>query len=299
MVDRMPTEEGWIYGQKPKEPEAPGDMEGLFEAAGVPDRLTNGQLPFSPEWYAGAKDRQKLRDIEKEKLLGTRAQVRTEWAELLWTDLSTWGERIDFVVNQPEPLGDLQALLARVKHERPDDMGRFNELQEIAAKAEKRQIVVRKELATATENIRGTEAKIREREAQDDLEEKDRIEKKRIADKRRRRAERALKRQEALLRGEDPPPLVDDSEAEGAGEANGSEAATSPKESAAVDLLRRSPDASPQGSPGPRPRSGRSMISGDLDASPATSVSPGPPLQRGGMSRELPPLQDPPKPPID
>ena len=59
MVDRMPVEEGWVYGQKPKEPEArsgcflgkvsviltawrlqaPPDLESLFEAAGVSPAL--------------------------------------------------------------------------------------------------------------------------------------------------------------------------------------------------------------------------------------------------------------------
>lgn len=280
MSDNIPTEEGWIYGQKPKEPEAPGDMEGMFEAAGVPDRLTSGVLPFSPEWYAGAKERQRLRDIEKEGLLGQRRGVGREWSELVWNDLRTWTERIDFIVSQPEPLADLQVLLARTKHERPDDHERFKALEEMSTKAETRQVIVRGELDTTRAKNVDLEAKIRAKEAEDDAEEADRIEKKRLADKRRRRAERALKRNEAMLRGEDVPPLVEDSEAEA---------------DAVAEV--ESPDSSPPrtAQAGARPRSGRGLHS--ADGSPAASVSPGPPLQRGGMFRELPPIQDPTRPP--
>ncbi|CAE7217985.1 ADK2 [Symbiodinium sp. CCMP2592] len=215
MVDRMPVEEGWVYGQKPKDPEAPPDLESLFEAAGVPDKLTNGQPPFSPEWYAGAKERQRVRDAEIEKIMSQRNDVRHQWAELMWTDLSVWRDRIDYTASLAEPLADLQALLARTKHERPDDVARFQEIQEIAAKAGVRQGQVRKHLVEAKEQMMDIEGKVRLKEEEDEAAEKDRLEKKRLAEKRRRRAERALKRNEALLLGEDPPPLVEDSEEEG------------------------------------------------------------------------------------
>jgi len=275
----MPVEEGWVYGQKLKEPEAPSDLEGMMEAAGVPDNLTNGTLPFSPEWYAGAKERQRLRDIEKEKLLFDKADCRHEWAELMWTDLSTWGDRIEFIVNQPEPLADLQALLARTRHERPDDVDRFNQLKAIATEAEIRQSRVRKDLSSSSEFLETLEAKIREKEAKEHAEELERIEKKRLADKRKRKAQRALARNEALLRGEDPPPLVEDSEAENADdEQDGDMSPVSPG------------DASPDfGLKGSRPATGLSVRS--FDASPDHSP---PPLQRGGPGRELPPIQDPP-----
>jgi len=284
----MPVEEGWVYGQKLKDPEAPSDLEGMMEAAGVPDSLTNGTLPFSPEWYAGAKERQRLRDIEKEKLLFDKADARHEWAELMWTDLSTWGERLHFIVNQPEPLADLQALLARTRHERPDDVDRFKQLQVIATEAETRQWRVRKDLGSSSEALNELEAKIREKEAKEHAEELDRIEKKRIADKRKRKAERALRRNEALLRGEDPPPLVEDSEAENAeGDEDGADLPVSPASA------MPSPDFALKG--GSRPATGLSVRS--FDASPDHSVSPSPPLQRGGPGRELPPIQDPPVPP--
>ncbi|CAJ1461665.1 unnamed protein product [Effrenium voratum] len=245
MVDRLPVEEGWVYGQKPKEPEAPPDLESLFEAAGVPDKLTNGQPPFSPEWYAGAKERQRLRDLEIEHLLSTRNDARHHWAELVWTDLEIWQDRIDFTVSLPEPLADLQALLARTKHERPG----------VAA-------VVH----TTHHGLQILEDKVRRREAQDEAAEKERLEIKRLAEKRRRRAERVLKRNEALLRGEDPPPLIEDSDLEPVN----AEAFTSPRES--FEEHRKS-------------------ITDE-------SLSPAPPLQRGGLARELPPLQDPPQPPL-
>lgn len=283
MVDRMPVEEGWVYGQKPKEPEAPPDVESLFEAAGVPDKLTNGQPPFSPEWYAGAKERQRVRDAEIEKIMSQRNDVRHQWAELMWTDLSVWRDRIDYTASLAEPLADLQALLARTKHERPDDVARFQEIQEIAAKAAIRQGQVRKHLVEAKEQMMDIEGKVRLKEEEDEAAEKDRLEKKRLAEKRRRRAERALKRNEALLRGEDPPPLVEDSEEEGF------QPEDDPK-----DLMQELIEASPQGK---RTRSSRSEDS-PAATSLANSLSP-PPLQRGGLARELPPLQDPPLPPLD
>ncbi|CAJ1346396.1 unnamed protein product [Effrenium voratum] len=193
---------------------APPDLESLFEAAGVPDKLTNGQPPFSPEWYAGAKERQRLRDLEIEHLLSTRNDARHHWAELVWTDLEIWQDRIDFTVSLPEPLADLQALLARTKHERPDDVEGFRQIQDIAAKAEVRQLAVRADMSDAKQHMTEIEDKVRRREAQDEAAEKERLEIKRLAEKRRRRAERVLKRNEALLRGEDPPPLIEDSDLE-------------------------------------------------------------------------------------
>eukprot|EP00913_Durusdinium_trenchii_P031285 g29292.t1 len=203
MVDRLPVEEGWVYGQKPKEPEAPPDLDSLFEAAGVPDQLTSGQPPFSPEWYAGAKERQRLRDLEIEQLQGLRNDSRHHWAELVWTDLQMWQDRIDFTVALPEPLADLQALLARTKHERPDDVFGFEAIQTIADQAEVRQVQVREDLADAKQRMTDIEDKVRQQEAADEAAEKERLERKRLAEKRRRRAERVLKRNEALLRGEE------------------------------------------------------------------------------------------------
>jgi len=279
-----------MYGKEKKAAEAPGDLEGLFEAAGVPDKLTNGQLPFSPEWYAGAKERQRLRDIEKEELLAQRAGVRTEWAELVWTDLGTWRDRIDFTVSMPEPLADLQVLLARTKHERPEDVERYEELLEVAAKAEARQVQVRQELSATRSSIVDIEAEIRRKEEQDDAEEKDRIEKKRLADKRRRRAERVLKRNEALLRGEEPPPLVEDSEAEGMENPDSPTSAPSPSNNL-EESVNGSKDILGSRTPKETQTAGT-----PIDSSSAALASPT--LQRGGMARELPPLQDPPQPPL-
>jgi len=279
MTDNIPTQDGWVYGHKLQEPRPPGDMEAMFDVAGVPDRLTSGVLPFSPEWYAGAKERQRLRDIEREELLGKRRGVGREWSELIWTDLGTWTERINFLVEQPEPLADLQVLLARMKHERPDDVERFKRLEEVATKAENRQILVRGDLSnTLTKNV-DLESKIRAKETEDDAAEAERIEQKRIQEKRRRRGERALKRNEALLRGEEPPPIIEDSDAEVEAPTESASLVSSPMQTATAC----------------RPSSGRGLHS--AGGSPAASVSPSPPLQRGGMFRELPPIQDPTRPP--
>mmetsp|Transcript_47602 Transcript_47602/g.111327 ORF Transcript_47602/g.111327 Transcript_47602/m.111327 type:complete len:285 (-) Transcript_47602:158-1012(-) len=284
MADRLPVEEGWVYGQKPKEPEAPPDLESLFEAAGVPDKLTNGQPPFSPEWYAGAKERQRLRDIEIEHLMSQYNDVRHHWSELMWTDLSIWRDRIDYTASLPEPLADLQALLARTKHERPDDVARFREIEEIASKAGVRQLQVRSHLTEAKEQMQDIEAKVRKKDEEEEVAEQERLERKRLAEKRRRRAERVLKRNEALLRGEDPPPLIEDSDLE------------APPEDDDKDPIDDLMDASPQGA-GNRTRTSRSEDS-PAATSLAHSLSP-PPLQRGGLARELPPLQDPPQPPLE
>lgn len=279
MTDNIPTQDGWVYGHKLQEPRPPGDMEAMFDVAGVPDRLTSGVLPFSPEWYAGAKERQRLRDIEREELLGKRRGVGREWSELIWTDLGTWTERINFLVEQPEPLADLQVLLARMKHERPDDVERFKRLEEVATKAENRQILVRGDLSnTLTKNV-DLESKIRAKETEDDAAEAERIEQKRIQEKRRRRGERALKRNEALLRGEEPPPIIEDSDAEVEAPTESASLVSSPMQTATAC----------------RPSSGCGLHS--AGGSPAASVSPSPPLQRGGMFRELPPIQDPTRPP--
>jgi len=307
MVDRLPVEEGWVYGQKPKEPEAPPDLESLFEAAGVPDRLTHGEPPFSPEWYAGAKERQRLRDLEIEKLQGLRNDTRHQWAELVWTDLEIWQERIDFTVSLPEPLGDLQALLARTRHERPDDIFGFKAIQEIAEKAEVRQVQVRADLADAKQRMTEIEDKIRKREAEDEIAEKERLEKKRLAEQRLQAAQRYLNAKMGLSDGVDLSKEEPESTAgnERGNESNDAEdvedrspSVSSPKakvfkDSTAEDPDTTSPrvDAEPEQESFQRPQTGRLESSVDSAATPPRSAQ-----LRASRSAALEPLPNAPVP---
>eukprot|EP00933_Yihiella_yeosuensis_P013043 TRINITY_DN12272_c0_g2_i2.p1 TRINITY_DN12272_c0_g2~~TRINITY_DN12272_c0_g2_i2.p1 ORF type:complete len:340 (+),score=73.05 TRINITY_DN12272_c0_g2_i2:60-1022(+) len=317
MTDTMPTEEGYIYGRQKQEPADPPDLPGLFDAANIPEKTGGIEgLPHSPEWYAGAKDREKIRAAEFEKMLVQKASLRKDWADLVGDGLTTARDRLDMVMNLAEPLSDLKALVARTKHERPGDAGTFNSLHEVARLASIRQDKARQELRDIMDGMSTLEGEIKGKEAADAKAEEDRLEEKRLADKRRRKNERMLKRQEALVRGEDPGPLVEDSDEEPGqkppeddlarllspqDESRPSTASSLP--ASAVGGRRKDPLSSPETSPavrGSRPHSEnrRVRLSDDLDASPGHSPSTSPPpLQRSGISRELPPLDDPPIPP--
>jgi len=216
-TENLPTEEGYVYGHAPKEPEAPPDLEGMFEAAGIPGPMDGGS-PFTAEWYAGAKDRAIARDKEMQELLGRKDVLRTEWANLVSDELAEWAAWVDKRASEPQRVGGLAELLARTAHERPGETDRIEELQMLLTQAASDRERCEAELANAAKHLRRNEDAVRAREAQDKAEEEERKEEKRKADARRAKAERMLERQAALMRGEEYPASEIDEEEEGSGE---------------------------------------------------------------------------------
>merc|ERR1712232_1458111 len=112
------TEEGFVYGQAPKSPSRVPDVDAMFQAAEIP--VSDG-LPFTAEWYRGAKDRQIARDAQKKQFEIRKDQLRSQWASMVTTGLATWSRKVDAVAQEPQVIGGLGELLARCAHERPSD----------------------------------------------------------------------------------------------------------------------------------------------------------------------------------
>mmetsp|Transcript_57228 Transcript_57228/g.185344 ORF Transcript_57228/g.185344 Transcript_57228/m.185344 type:complete len:308 (+) Transcript_57228:74-997(+) len=274
----MPLEEGYIYGREPKKPSPVPDIQAMFEAVGVPT-CKLGELPHPKDWYAGAKERQRLRDIEMEELFGRKDELRRGWVDLVMDGLGSWGERVDVIRNSGGPTLGLAELLARAAHERPFDEERIDLLYAKSEQANLDQSRLRAELTNVREHITQNEDQISKKEVEDEATEEQRIEEKRLEAIKKAKVEKELARQAALLRGEEWPEdaeledqVADPEPEEGKGAA------------AAAAGGGGGEPTSPLG-----PTSARNKAS--FLAEPSTSPSP---ELRGGLARQLPPLPSPP-----
>lgn len=268
----MPTEEGWVYGQAPKQPAPPCDIQGMFEAVGVPKGKL-GELPHPKSWYDGAKERAAAREIEMEELFAERERLRHGWGTLMLNDLESWHERADKKLVEKGAVAGLAELLARAAHERPFDEARILDLQEKTQKAIDSFTSVTEALTNAREHLILNEENIRMKDEEDAQREMTRLEEKAAADERKRKAEKALARQAALLRGEE----WDDDE-----DLND------------VDIPPPPPPKTP-----PTPRTVAASVGGTANVTAVSPPSfldstsagayPAPEL-RGGLGRQLPPL---------
>jgi len=260
----MPLEEGYVYGQTPKKPTPIPDIPALFESVGVPKGKL-GDLPHTKEWYAGAKERQRLREIETEELYFRKDQLRTNWVDLVLDGLDVWGSKVTARLGERGPVVGLAELLARAAHERPSGEDRIEELLAKSKQAQADQARLRIELTDAREHIDQNEDQIRKREEEDVVTEQERLAEKQAEKERMARAEKQLARQAALLRGEELP-----EESEDGGEA------------AAADAEEEGAGADPEPPVPPSAVPAASFLS-------EPSSSPSPEL-RGGLARQLPPL---------
>lgn len=269
---------GQIYGQAPsKVPDVP-DVNGMFEAADVP--LGDGtNLPHSLEWYAGAADRQKVRDAEVDELVVDRNDLRNEWCNMAREGMADWITKVEELANLQEPQ-DINSLLARTVAERPDDAGEIEKLKRIVTEAERQRAQLREANAGIIERLRVVEYEIHEKQNADQAEEEVRQEKERLAKEHRARSEEALRKAQELMYGHDPDNAEEDEEGD-AGDDNepGAEAGPGP--------------LPPIQSPGP-PRS-PDVLGGS--GAPGRGPTPPAPSARSGLGRELPPIADPPPPP--
>lgn len=262
MADHQPHEEGFVYGKAPKPPnERPPDIEAMMEAAGLPGP-TEGGLPFTLEWYRGAKARQAKRDIEKEELLNRKNDLRKGWASQMLGSLDECAGQVDKIIGEPQPLGKLAEMLARTNHERPDQIARIQELKGRLVDADRERVRLNNNLQGAKESMGSNQDAIRRRDSEGDLDEEERIRQKILAAKKKAKGERALRRNEALLRGEDPGPPTPPSEEE--------QECASP----VPDVTNRA-----------------------LSSPPLPPEPPQAGAVRSGPARELPPISHPPRPP--
>jgi len=272
MTAELPVEEGWVYGQAPKQPRPPPDIHGMFEAIGVPKGKL-GELPHPKEWYDGAKDRAAARGQEMEQLYVGKDALRQEWCWLVLAELDDWGGRVDQKLKEKGAVGGLAELLARTAHERPSDEARIDALNGKTEEARRNMAGLTKELRDTRDHLRENERFIREKEEADVTAEIKRVEEKKAADERKKKAEKILAKQAALLRGEEWPESEEEDE-------EGSAAA--PDESPAMERTR---------SGGSRPGSSPSQGYPPTFLAPAgTALAPVPEL-RGGLARQLPPLE--------
>lgn len=259
--DSVQTTEGTVYGVAPQQPKDPPDLDLLFEGADLPGGRDNS-LPFSLEWYAGAKERQRLRDEDRERLDTRRVQLRGVWTELMEQDISEWLGKVDALLLDDGSaavgaLGGLAELVARAAQETPDDVERNEQLVQALARSEAEDDLLNQELSTTRHGLQTVAGVIQQAEADAVADDEAKAEAKREQEARRARAEEELRRQEALLKGEDP------------------------------DAVSES-GARPDGSPlPPLPPAA---------AGPAAAEGSPRRMARSGPATELPPLQDPPRP---
>lgn len=259
--DSVPTTEGTVYGVAPQQPQDPPDLDLLFEGADLPGGRSN-ELPFSLEWYAGAKERQRLRDEERERLDTRRVQLRGGWTELMDHDISEWIGKVDALEiddgsTAVGALRGLAELVARAAQESPDDVERNEQLVRALARSETEDDLLNRELRMTRSGLQTCVELIQQAEAEAVADDEAKAEAKRVQEARRAKAEEELRRQEALLRGEDPD---------------------------AVSVSAARPDGSPLP---PLPPAA---------AGPAATEGAARRMTRSGPATELPPLQDPPRP---
>lgn len=304
MVDR--PLDGYVYGKQPEKLQEPPDVASMLDAAGVPQTGEDQELPFSLEWYAGAPKRQAARAEQIVQKVERRNELRTHWADLVRSELSTWGAHLEKLLDEPEPF-DLVTLLARTVTERPQDVDEINNLRSSFSKADARRGELREELGEVRERQLALDDAVREKEDSDFKIEKERQEREAAEKARKAKAEAALRKAQKAMYGEDE----DEEDVAGAAEAVSPQAEPDPS---TENLGEESASTFTGGSPGeggPLP---------PLQSPPVASISPpgsvrgssatlgmqsGTTLStsqttpsRSGYSRELPPLADPPPPPI-
>mmetsp|Transcript_74317 Transcript_74317/g.187252 ORF Transcript_74317/g.187252 Transcript_74317/m.187252 type:complete len:300 (+) Transcript_74317:110-1009(+) len=262
----LPLEEGYVYGKTPKKPTPVPDIPALFESVGVPKGKL-GELPYPKEWYDGAKERARLREIEMEELYFRKDGLRTNWVDLVLDGLDVWGQKVAARQAERGPIVGLAELLARAAHERPSEEDRIEVLMAKAAQAQADQARLRVELADAREHITQNEDQIQKREEEDAAAERERVEEKKAEMERKARAEKQLARQAALLRGEELPESED-------GEGGAELAADGVENDAEVE----------------HPVPPAEVPAATFLAEPSGSPSP---ELRGGLARQLPPLPPP------
>mmetsp|Transcript_17479 Transcript_17479/g.31733 ORF Transcript_17479/g.31733 Transcript_17479/m.31733 type:complete len:315 (+) Transcript_17479:1-945(+) len=297
MVDR--PLDGFVYGKAPQKLQEPPDVAGMLEAAGIPNTGPDQVLPFSLEWYAGAPKRQAAREEEIQGKVATRNDLRTHWAKLVRSEMESWGSQVEKLLVEPEPF-DLVTLLARTVTERPDDADEINNLRSSFAKADGRRGVLREELGAVRERQLALDDAVRDKEEKDFIAEKERQEREAAEKARKAKAEAALRRAAKAMYGED-----EDEEEEAEADAAQAEPA-SPTEDLG-EMSASTFTGGPPGEGGPLPPLQSPPVAsfsppGSVRGSPATlgiqSGSASNTPSRSGYSRELPPLNDPPPPPV-
>lgn len=211
MANTQEVLEGTIYGQAPKEPSPIPDIQGIFDAAGIPKGKL-GELPHSKEWYAGAKKRAKLREEEVEILYEKKGSLRRDWVNFVTAGLAVWDDRIHAMQKMRGPTGGLAEQLARAAHERPFDEERIAILNDKSDTAAANLERLTAELASVKASINESQVEILKKEALDAAQDETRNEEKLLAKEKKERADKELARQAALLRGEE----LDEDNANGA-----------------------------------------------------------------------------------
>eukprot|EP00928_Gymnodinium_smaydae_P081190 TRINITY_DN6474_c0_g1_i1.p1 TRINITY_DN6474_c0_g1~~TRINITY_DN6474_c0_g1_i1.p1 ORF type:complete len:312 (-),score=89.17 TRINITY_DN6474_c0_g1_i1:48-983(-) len=300
--------DGYIYGQPPPvcEDRVP-NVKDMFEAVGLPD-VEPGKLPYTLDWYAGAKDRAKAREIEKDMLLERKNDLRHSWAELVMRELAEAYDRVCGIMAEPEPL-DLQLVRARVAHERPKDKEAVEDLRRQDAEFTGVRQMLKDELTAVRERLKTREIDIQRHEEDDQAKEDAR--KAEVAEERERKArmKRALARNEKRLRGEECPDTDEEEQAIAAAAAaeaapgdDSEQKATGSNLAAATTQAPGVPTSLPPQTGALPPLQDPPLPAGPANGSAAAGVAPAlgglpPRAARGGLAQQLPPLQSPPPPP--
>mmetsp|Transcript_6770 Transcript_6770/g.11901 ORF Transcript_6770/g.11901 Transcript_6770/m.11901 type:complete len:295 (+) Transcript_6770:61-945(+) len=250
---------GTVYGRtEPPEEVTAPNVDGMLDAIGVP-RSKDGALPFTKEWYANAKQRQRNRDKEREKRYRRLDELRIEFATSLEAELHHWCAKTTGYIST-EDSQDLEMLLAKTAIERPWDKEEFEALKLEMSAVEERRADLRQGLLDVSLRFATSEKCVKDREAHDRKVEQARADQVAADRARIKAAELAVAQATALLRGEAAPTALEGSDDE-----------------AEVVV------AAPEGNGYPPQPQGLPVASAGL-------------ARR--TTRELPPLKDPPQPPL-
>lgn len=266
--------DGLVYGHQPKIDQFVPKVNNILEAADIPTGPP-GVLPYSLEWYAGAKDRKAMREKLKDELLLRKDILRTDWVTIVCDEVSEAIEKVARVKAEPEPF-DLALLLARTIHERPREKRQAKELLKYDRRVKAARDRARAGLDEVHENLEfNLEAIIaKERQdAEDEVERKAEVEAER---KKAARLQKILDRNSKRLAGE----VVSDTE----GEDESDDAPEAQEEAAAEEEAAGSDVDSPLSPPAPRKGKATAASLDDVAGLPA-------PNGRQGSFRELPPLK--------
>jgi len=192
--------DGVVYGHQPKPDQYVPKVDNILEAADIPTGPP-GQLPYSLEWYAGAKDRKALREKLKDELLVRKDILRTDWVTMVCFEVDEAIQKVGRVRSEPEPF-DLAILLARTIHERPREKKQANELLKYDRKVKTQRERCKHGLDAIYDRLHFNMAAIKEKERLDVVEEDRRKAEVEAERKKQEKLEKILARNAKRLAGE-------------------------------------------------------------------------------------------------
>jgi len=185
--------DGEIYGAPPVPPQEVPDVQAMLDTEGIPEGCEEeGGLPYSLEWYAGAKDRAAQRELELKEHHKRKNELRTDWVEVVLAELSEWRDKATRIATEEAPK-DLGLLLAQTAAERPGDTAAIGKLKQLNDAATDKRDRLDTAFKDVISRLSETHRAVLEKEDEDDAAELARQEAEAAAKKRKAEVEEMLR----------------------------------------------------------------------------------------------------------